>query len=329
MARDAEVEVHLVVIRRDVRVGDRPVLAVAVVALRLEVEVGEPEGEASPDVALAAQAARAHPGVLRARVRVVLLVHHDVLAVVGARPALHVRVDVFRLRSLRVGRLADRVLVEGERLAVGRHVAAPRMVVGPLHRAQLLRGVELAPGLEQQHLEPARGEHVGGGAAGRAGADDHRVVHDREVGFLLGRAADLQEGHGPECIRGRHDPQARSGTRASVPGRAGRRGSRRIQRAVIAGERTCAAARVSGRGRARAWRRPGWPAPRAPSRRARRARPRRAAGPPTAGRPPRTRRRGPCGRSPRSTMDAVRRPKRRRGSASARGRRPQSPAGTS
>ncbi len=92
VAGDAEVEVDLVVVGRDVGVGDGPVLAVAVVALGLEVVVGQAQGEPAPDVRLAAQAARAHPGVVRAGVGVVLLVHHDVLAVVRAAPALHVGV---------------------------------------------------------------------------------------------------------------------------------------------------------------------------------------------------------------------------------------------
>ena len=92
MAGDPEVEVDLVVVGLEVGVRDRPVFAEAVVALRLEVVVGEAQGEPAPDVRLAAEDARAHPGVLRARVGMLLLVHDDVLRVVGAAPALHVRV---------------------------------------------------------------------------------------------------------------------------------------------------------------------------------------------------------------------------------------------
>src|SRR2546427_7172558 len=55
-AGDAEVEVDLVVVRLQVRVGDGPVFAVAVVGLGLEVVVGQAEGQAAPDVGLAPQA---------------------------------------------------------------------------------------------------------------------------------------------------------------------------------------------------------------------------------------------------------------------------------
>src|SRR6202008_4875938 len=51
---DAEQRVDLVVIRRDVGVSDRPVLAGAVVRLPLEIDLGEPRRHATPHVRLAA-----------------------------------------------------------------------------------------------------------------------------------------------------------------------------------------------------------------------------------------------------------------------------------
>ncbi len=57
--------------------------------------------------------ARAHPGVVRPGVRVILLVDDDVLAVVGAAPPLHVRVHVLVLRCpWRTGACRIVVLVE-------------------------------------------------------------------------------------------------------------------------------------------------------------------------------------------------------------------------
>ena len=192
---DAEVEVHLVVVGGHVGVGDRPVLAVAVVGLALEVVVREAEGEAAPDGGLAAEQARADPRVARPGVRVVLLVHHDVLAVVGSSPALHVGVHLGVGRVLRVGRLADRVLVEADGVAIGRHAPPPRVVVGPLHRFQLALDVELLARLQQQHLEAARGEGVGGHAPGGPRAHDHRVVDPREIDFGLACLGGAREGH--------------------------------------------------------------------------------------------------------------------------------------
>src|SRR5439155_18249126 len=62
-AGDSEVLIDTVVIRLDVLVGDRPVLAIAVATLRLEVIVRQAEREPAPDVRLAAEAPRSHPGV--------------------------------------------------------------------------------------------------------------------------------------------------------------------------------------------------------------------------------------------------------------------------
>jgi hypothetical protein len=144
---DAEVGVDAVVVRLDVGVGDRPVLAVAVVRLRLEVVVGEPQREPAPDVRLAAEHARADPGVVGAGVRVLLLVDENVLHVIRATPSADVRPDVLVRAVLRgVGWLADVVLVERERMPPGRRVAAARMVVRPLHRAQLGLDVDLLAG---------------------------------------------------------------------------------------------------------------------------------------------------------------------------------------
>ena len=190
VAGDAEVGVDAVVVRLDVGVGDRPVLAVAVVRLRLEVVVGEAQREAPPDVRLAAEHARAHPGVVGAGVRVLLLVDEDVLHVVRAAPSADVRPDVLVRAVLRgVGWLADVVLVEREGMPPGRRVAAARMVVRPLHRAQLGFDVDLLACLEEQDLEAVRREHVRGHATRGARPDDDGVVGLGEVdlGGLGGR----------------------------------------------------------------------------------------------------------------------------------------------
>src|SRR5215204_3786464 len=79
VARDPEIAIDAVVVRLDVRVRDRPVLAVAVVRLGLEVVVREAQREPAPDVGLSAEQAGADPRVVGPRVRVLLLVDEDVL----------------------------------------------------------------------------------------------------------------------------------------------------------------------------------------------------------------------------------------------------------
>ena len=111
VARDAQIEIDLVVIGRDIRVGYGPVFTVAVARGGFEIVIREAQRQAAPDVGLAAQAARAHPGVLGAGVGMVLLVDHDVLGVIGAVAVLDVRIDMLVRRSLGVGRLADGVFI--------------------------------------------------------------------------------------------------------------------------------------------------------------------------------------------------------------------------
>src|SRR5881409_3328570 len=69
------------------------------------------------------------------------------------------------------------------------------MIVRPLHRAQLLLDGKLLPRLEHEHAEALGGQDVGGHAAGRSGAHDHRVVRLRQVDVLLERRANLEQCH--------------------------------------------------------------------------------------------------------------------------------------
>jgi len=112
-AGDAEVAVDLVVIGLDVRVGNGPVLAVAIVGLGLEVVIGQAERQPPPDVGLASQAAGPYPGVIAAGVGVVLFVDQDVLDVIRPRPSSDVGVDVLERAAFGVRRRLDRVLVVG------------------------------------------------------------------------------------------------------------------------------------------------------------------------------------------------------------------------
>src|SRR5579871_5225113 len=75
VARDTQVEIDLVVVGRYVGVRDGPVFAIAVVAPGFEVVIGEAQPQASPNIRLASQTARAGPGVRRAGIWVVLFVY--------------------------------------------------------------------------------------------------------------------------------------------------------------------------------------------------------------------------------------------------------------
>ena len=184
-AGDPKVSIDAIVIRLDVLVGDWPVLAITVTTLRLEVIIRQPEREPAPDVRLATETPRSHPGVTRPRVGMVFLVDDDVLGVVGAAPALNVAVDLGERRIGSVRRLANRVLVERQRMVPGRHLASSRMFVRPLHGLQLFVEVELFASLEHQHFHAVGGQHMRRHPAGRARTDDDGVVGFREVGFRL------------------------------------------------------------------------------------------------------------------------------------------------
>ena len=117
----------------------------------------------------------------------ILLIHHDVLAVIGTIPTLHVRLDVWIFRILRVRRLADVVLVHPQRMIAGRHLAAARMIVGPFERLQLFRRVQLLARFEQQHFHPLRSQDVRGHSARRSRPNHNRVVNILEVNLRTGR----------------------------------------------------------------------------------------------------------------------------------------------
>ncbi len=109
----------------------------------------------------------------------VFLVDDDILAVVGASPTLNIRIDVLRLAIGGIRRLADVVFVERERVRIGRHFAAPRVLIRPLGRFEFLVDVELFAGFEHQDFHPVLGEHVRGHSARCARSD-----YDGVIGFI-------------------------------------------------------------------------------------------------------------------------------------------------
>ena len=115
--------------------------------------------------------------------------------------------------GLGVWRLTHGVLVEPDRMRPRLQLTAARVLVRPLHRAQLLLDRDLLPCFEQQYLHPLRRQDVRGHAARRAGADDYGVVGAGEVDFLLRRRLDSQKGHGIRSSKATSGPRAvRSGT---------------------------------------------------------------------------------------------------------------------
>ena len=190
-----EVRVDLVVVRLDVCIGNRPVLAVPVVRFSLEVVIRQPQRQTAPDVGLAAQQARADPGVARAGVRMILLVHQNVLDVVRSAPATDVGEHVLERGAFGVGRLPDGVLIEAQRMVARRKFAPARVIVRPLHRAQLLLDGNFLPRFEQQDLHPLRRQHMGRHAARRSRTHHHGVVGAGQIDVLFLRCLESNESH--------------------------------------------------------------------------------------------------------------------------------------
>src|SRR5947209_15928930 len=188
-AGDAEILVDAIVIRGDVAVTDGPVFAVAVAILGFEIEIGEAKGQAAPDVGLAAEAARANPRVVGAGERILALIDGDIFQVIGAADVALEVPGLFIAGA--IGRAADSVLVESERVRVWRKLAPRGIVVGPLHGAEFLFDGELLAGFKEQHLHAVTGEDVAGHAAGGTGADDDGVVGFREIYFRFGHSVPL------------------------------------------------------------------------------------------------------------------------------------------
>ena len=200
VAGNAEIEVDLVVVGLEVGVGNRPVFPIAVVRLALEVVVGKAEREAAPDVRFTTQESCAYPGVARARVRMVFLVHQNILDVVRSTPAPDVGEHVLERRPFGVGRLPHRVLVEADCVIAGRRFTAPRVIVRPLHRPQFLLDRDFLPRFKQQHLHPLRCEDMSGHAARRAGAHDDGIVGLREVDILFRGSSEANQSHALSLI---------------------------------------------------------------------------------------------------------------------------------
>src|SRR6266566_2273667 len=120
------------VIGGDVAVADGPILAKAVAAFGLEVIVGEAQREPPPDIRFSAEAPRANPSVVRARERMLTLVDNNILDVVAAA---HVAAEMLGLLKARpIGRIANGVLVERQRMRLRRKVSA--MGVERVHHSQ-------------------------------------------------------------------------------------------------------------------------------------------------------------------------------------------------
>ena len=155
---DAEVQIHLVVVRSQIAVADGPIFSVPIAALGLEIVIGKPQRQTSPDVCLATQAARPDPGVVGAGEGILALIHNDVLDVVSAAYIAVKMLGLFKARTVR--RIADGVLVKRKRMAVGRERSPIGIVVGPLHRPQFFLDGEFLSRLEHQDLQTVAGQDM-------------------------------------------------------------------------------------------------------------------------------------------------------------------------
>ena len=156
---DAHEAVHAVVVRGNVLVRDRPVVAVSVAALALEVVRAEAQGDPAPVVRAAADHAGAPPTPVR-------VVGGAVRLAVDAPPA-------------------DAGVELAERPLGGGRAAAGRLVV-PREHVRVGDSPGRA-GLEEHDVGAGVGEHFGGHAPAGPRADDADVVH-------VGGFEDLHDG---------------------------------------------------------------------------------------------------------------------------------------
>ena len=157
-ARNAEIQIHLVVIRSEIAVADRPVFAESIPTLGLEIVVGKPERQTSPDIGLATQATRPNPGVVRAGEWIFTLIDHNILHIVGAADIAVKVLGLFKPRPY--GGLRMVYSLNVKRMAVRRKFASIGIVVGPFHRPQFLLDGEFFPRLEHQNLQAVAGQDM-------------------------------------------------------------------------------------------------------------------------------------------------------------------------
>ncbi len=155
-AADADQHLDLVVVRRHVLVGYRPVESEPVAAARLEIVGPVAKRVARPVVCPAPQHPRAPPPELPALLRGCVRV-----GLAGHLPAA-----------------ADRGVVEPERL-VGRSRAPQGRGSVCLEHRRLRNGVVVAPRLDHQDFRSSHREGVRRVAAGRAGTDHENVISVR------------------------------------------------------------------------------------------------------------------------------------------------------
>src|SRR5277367_4908779 len=126
---DAQVQIYFVVVRRDVAVADRPILTESVAVFGFEVVVGQAQREPPPDVGFASQAACAHPGIVRAGVRILALVNDNIFHIIAVSNIAFQMLRFFKAWT--VGRPTDGVLIKRNGMRVWRKGAAMRIIVEP------------------------------------------------------------------------------------------------------------------------------------------------------------------------------------------------------
>src|SRR5437879_5496885 len=159
----ADEALHVAVPGCHVGVADRPVDAMAVAQVRLEIQVAPAVHLAPPNQRLPADLVPLNPGE-----RLVLDVG---IAVILNEEVLHRFVELARARL-------DRVLLGALRPHRQPRVAQRELPAGLVLRDVVLAVLDVATALDHQRLEPLLGELLRGPAARDAGPDYDRVVGD-------------------------------------------------------------------------------------------------------------------------------------------------------
>ena len=156
-AADADELLGFVVVRRELLIADRPVVAEPVVRCGFEIEIRESVRHPAPVKRFTADDSCPHP--------------EERLARLGGVWVFGV-FDVELAAELAGGRLHPLVLVFPTRSAE----AAIHRFVRPAMRAEIAFGIHGRAGFEDEHFHAALGEFLRGHAAGSSRADDDCVV---------------------------------------------------------------------------------------------------------------------------------------------------------
>src|SRR5258708_33591797 len=166
-AGDADELLGLVVVRRDVFVGNRPIGAEPVESVGMKIIIGEAEGKAAVVLRASAYDARSEPFEFRTGCD-------------GVRLAVELPAAGGRREIAETPAAAAEVALRGLADAAVVHLVRPHVLF------EILRGIDHRTGFEECDGDAEVGEDLGDGSAPGAGADNDDVVNRTALEDLHG-----------------------------------------------------------------------------------------------------------------------------------------------